>query len=504
MRTLSAPRLFLFLAGICAPYAASAQCPDGTLPPCRRQTAAPRVPPPNSVAVLYFASTSSDSADSYIADGLTDEIIVRLARVQRLDVKSRNEVRRLANTRDTRTLLQQLDVAYLVSGSVQPTPTGLRVRVELTRGAGMRAVWGASFQRADVDLAAITAAIADSVAQGVIGQLLPGERQIVKRGGTKNAAAYDFYLRALSASRHFDYDSFMRAEGLFAEAVRIDSTFADAWAARAYLWGWIADAYAPPPVAYPRVRQNAARALRLDSTNALAWAAEADVRLFYDWNAVSSLEAATRAARLDPRLSSPQLSVGVALGVLGDTVAAVNAMVRAFLLDTLDEAMARVVPQFLDYFAGRSDEALRLASRIDKGPLPDRVIELRALFAAGRCLEAHELSVKRFPNLPRRQQYYDCPHPGPEASARVDSILATTGSYTPYLRAFNVAFDYLTAGNVDKALPWLERAIADRDWCMRWSWGNIDKLPGMAPILADPRLVALRRRVQATPPLPLP
>src|SRR5262249_15335858 len=123
MRTLSRLCLFLFVAGICAPCVASAQCPDGTPPPCRRQTA-PRVPPANSVAVLYFGSTSSDSSDSYIADGLTDEIIVRLARVQRLDVKSRNEVRRLANTRDTRTLLQQLDVAYLVSGSVQPTPTG--------------------------------------------------------------------------------------------------------------------------------------------------------------------------------------------------------------------------------------------------------------------------------------------------------------------------------------------------------------------------------------------
>src|ERR1043165_3700116 len=125
MRTLSTRRLFLTLAGVCAPYAASAQCPDGTLPPCRHTQ---RTPPPNSVAVLYFASTSSQSADSYIADGLTDEIIVRLARVQRLDVKSRNEVRRLANTRDTRALLQQLDVAYLVSGSVQRTSSGLHVR----------------------------------------------------------------------------------------------------------------------------------------------------------------------------------------------------------------------------------------------------------------------------------------------------------------------------------------------------------------------------------------
>lgn len=481
---------------------ARAQCPDGTLPPCRRQ-ATPRVPPPNSVAVLYFASTSGQTADSYIADGLTDEIIVRLARVQRLDVKSRNEVRRLANTRDPRTLLQQLDVAYLVSGSVQPTPTGLRVRVELTRGAGMRAVWGASFQRADGDLAAVTAAIADSVAQGVIGQLLPGERAVVKRGGTKNAAAYDLYLRGLAATRQFDYDSVIRAEGLFAEAVRVDSTFSDAWAARADLWAWIADSWAPPPVAYPRARQNAAQALRLDSTNALAWSAEADVRLFYDWNPTAALEAATRAARLDARLPAAHFSVGAASALLGDTVTAVNAMVHAFLLDTLDERTAQAVPLFLDSFAGRPDEALRIARRIDRGPLPGHAAEIMALFNAGRCREAHELTVRTFPNEARMLRFFNCPHPGPAASAHIDSILARTGSYSPYLRAFDVAFDYLTAGNVDKALPWLERAIADRDWYTRWNWANIDKLPGMAPILADPRLIALRRRAQAAPP-PLP
>jgi len=483
-------------------HALRAQCSDGTPPPCpgRNTSAQVAPPPPNTVAVLYFTSTSTNKSDSYIGDGLTDEIIVRLARVRRLEVKSRNEVRLVATAApsDAAALLRKLNVAYLVSGSVQPTHAGLRVRVELTRGDGMRAMWGAAFQRADTDLAAVTAAIADSVAQGVIGQLLPDERQVVRRGGTRNAAAYDLYLRALAASRHFDYDSFLRAEGLFAEAVRLDSTFSDAWAARAYLWGWIADSYAPPPVAYPRSRENAAHALRIDSTNALAWATEADVRLFYDWNPTGALEAATRAVRLDPRLPAAPLAMGFARALLGDTAAAVDAMERAFELDTLDEGMAQAVPLFLEMFAGRSDDAVQLARRIDKGPLVDLMSEIAALMYAGRCAEAHALALRRFPASPRLLNYYACPHPGPAASAHVDSVLARTGSYSPYLRAFTVAFDYLVAGNVDKALPWLERAIADRDWAVRWSWFNIDKLPGMSPILADARIVELRKRVETT------
>ena len=61
------------------------QCPDGTPPPCTRNAAA-RAPSVNSVAVLYFDNVSRDSADAYLADGLTDEIILRLQQVPRLEV----------------------------------------------------------------------------------------------------------------------------------------------------------------------------------------------------------------------------------------------------------------------------------------------------------------------------------------------------------------------------------------------------------------------------------
>ena len=485
-------------------HALRAQCADGTPPPCGRPTAGTRAatPKPNSVAVLYFTSTSTERTDSYLGDGLTDEIIVRLARVHRLDVKSRNEVRLVsaAAPADVPALLRRLNVAYLVSGSVQPTRAGLRVRVELTRGEGMRAMWGATFQRADTDLAAVTAVIADSVAQGVIGQLLPDERQVVKHGGTRNAAAYDLYLRGLAASRDFAYDSFLRAEGLFAEAVRIDSTFSDAWAARGDLWGWIADAYTAPPLAYPKARAYAAQALRFDSTNALAWSTEADVRQFYDWNAAGALEAAQRAARIDPARSISQLSLGVARGLTGDTAGAAAAFERAFLLDSLDGRVARVVPQFLSVFANRPDEALSIARRVYDGPLADSLIEPNALMAAGRCAEALALAVQRFPTSVRMPRFFSCPTRNPAAIARADSVMTYGRADRPYDRAFFIAEYYLRFGDVDRALPWLEHALADRDWIIRWGWINVERLPGMKITLSDPRIVALRKRAETAPP----
>src|SRR5258708_133472 len=72
-----------------------AQCPDGTPPPCAGTRPRASAPSPNSVAVLYFENTSRDSADDYLAGGLTEEVILRLQQVRRLEVKSRYESQRV-------------------------------------------------------------------------------------------------------------------------------------------------------------------------------------------------------------------------------------------------------------------------------------------------------------------------------------------------------------------------------------------------------------------------
>ena len=77
----------------------SAQCPDGSPPPCRAAPRAPTAPAPNSVAVLYFDNLSPDTTDAYLAGGLTDEIITRLGQLERLAVKSRTAVRRYIHSR---------------------------------------------------------------------------------------------------------------------------------------------------------------------------------------------------------------------------------------------------------------------------------------------------------------------------------------------------------------------------------------------------------------------
>jgi TolB-like protein len=108
--------------------AVRAQCPDGTPPPCAVRPSHTAAPAPNSVAVLYFDNLSRDTADVFLADGLTEELITRLSQVRRLEIKSRFESLRYRGQRvtDPHALGRAVGAAYLVTGSLQQTPHPVR------------------------------------------------------------------------------------------------------------------------------------------------------------------------------------------------------------------------------------------------------------------------------------------------------------------------------------------------------------------------------------------
>ena len=254
-----------------AHQSAAAQCPDGSSPPCRSGRVA-SAPPPNSVAVLYFDNLSRDAGDAYLADGLTEEVIVHLGQVRRLAVTSRSAVRRFRGGAESPAALGRvLGVAYIVSGAVRPAGRRLRVTAELVRtGSGTR-VWGDVFDRSSADLFAIQAEIAEAVATAIAGQLIPDERARLSARPTRDPEAYDLYLRGQFFLARFTEADIHRAIALYSQAITRDSTFAIAFAATAVAWNALADDWLPPLESYPKARVAAERALALDtSATALA------------------------------------------------------------------------------------------------------------------------------------------------------------------------------------------------------------------------------------------
>lgn len=280
------------------------QCPDGAPPPCR--TAGARAPTANSVAVLYFDNVTRDSADAYLADGLTEAIIVRLGQVGRLEVKSRGMVRRFRDSRlEPAAIGRQLAAAHLVSGSVRRAGPRLRVTVELVRSATGNQLWAQQFDRAGTDLLAIEEDVASAVATAIAGQLLPAERRRLAARPTHNAVAYDHFLRGHYYLARRTPQGIARAIGEYEAAVRSDPAFSAALARIAYAygldlgWGWqISQLSRDSLLALGNAAAD--RALRLDSSNADAWLGKASM-MPPAGRMRGLLDLLDRAVALDPR-----------------------------------------------------------------------------------------------------------------------------------------------------------------------------------------------------------
>jgi len=300
-----------------------AQCPDGTPPPCRsaRGVVAPL---PNSVAVLYFDNASRDTTDVYLADGLSEEIISRLSGIERLTVRSRFLVRRYRGVAldDPAAVGRALNVSYLVSGVVRRAGGRLRVSAELIRASGGAQVWGQEFDQAGGDVFAIQEAVAREVATGIVGRLLPSERQTLAVRPTQSAAAYASFLRGNFHMARRDSAGMQRAIDEFQTALRADPTYTDALSRIALAYG-IATANGvsvglPPDTMVARAVRNATDAVTRAPRSSDAWVAMGVARLAAQpGHPATARDALEQALALDPTNAEAQHLLGFTLEMMG-------------------------------------------------------------------------------------------------------------------------------------------------------------------------------------------
>ena len=490
------PLLCLLILGSAIARVALAQCPDGTPPPCARalRTVAP---PPNSVAVLYLTNQSRDTADAFLADALTEEIIIRLGQVPRLDVKSRFEVERFRGraAQDPPALGRALRAAYLVTGSVQRAGNRVRLRYEVIRAATRAQVAGDVIDRASSDLLTVESDIALAVATAITGRLVPEDRARLARPLTSDAIAYEEYLRGLEQiNRSFDETAIRAALAHFDRATARDSSFAAAFAGKAICWGDLADGYVNPREGYGQVRAAAARALALDSSQALAYAMLSVAVLALDLDAHEAERLGRHAVALDPRGDQPRLALSVGLFVQGRIDEGLEEARRAWQADSL-ASINGVVYAHLLIQGHRLDSAAALLPRL-RAILPAAdadAIEGTLLAARGDLRgAAHLLSWRYYGGWTAGTYVRALLARGDTAAARatVDSMLAarTPGYYNPVA----LAKAYAALGDVDKGIEWLSRAFDERTSFLVYV--RVDD--ELASLRADPRYAALDRQLR--------
>lgn len=321
--------------------AAVLQCPDGTPPPCGREAA--RAPAANSIAVLYFANTSRDSADDYLADGLTEEIILRLQQVPRLTVKSRFESQRVRGRRVApATLGRQLGARYLVNGTIQRAGERLVVRVELTRADQGVGVWSERYDRTSASVLDVIDDVARGVASGVAGQLLPEEVASLSRRPTVDPGAYEAFVRGNVYLAQRSSSALARAAAQYAAAYERDPRLRIALAREAYAYALgialgVGDLPRDSVVALADVATERARRLAADLAD--TWIAEG-FRLLVralllpgEDRLLDGVAALARAVAIDPRSAEARHQYGQGLAVAGPDSAALAEYRRALELE---------------------------------------------------------------------------------------------------------------------------------------------------------------------------
>jgi TolB-like protein len=353
------------LALLLTPALLPAQCPDGSPPPCGRL--APRGgagPPAMSVAVLYF--DTHDTADAYLADGLTEEIATSLGRVARLQIKSPSAVRRAQRQAvgDLRAIGRALNVFWVVEGSVRRGEGQLRVSVRLVNAANETATWSDAFSRPASGLLGIQEDIARQVASNVAGVLAPSERSRLARRPTQSAEAYDHYIRGNFFFGRRTEAALTRAAQEYQAALRLDPSFSAARARVAMClgqqvdYGWVAPA--DEAALIERGLALADSVIARDPAVAQAWIARGYMLMFKNPRTFQGSRAALeRAAVLDSRDPEAWMRLGTMHLILEEDSASVAAIRRVIALDP-DRPAPWQILGILAYMGRRNAEALAL------------------------------------------------------------------------------------------------------------------------------------------------
>ena len=282
-------------------------------------TASPASPATRSgvrLAVLPFQLIGSDSADRYLAEGMSEEINATLANLSGLRViAERSVVPVAATTRSMKAIGQALNADALVTGDVQRSAGTLRVRVQLIDPMSEETRWSQEFDESTQNEFRIQSEVARQVAALLRIQLAERESRSLGRPLTTNPAAYDVYLRARTLADRPNNQTPARYDTTIAEltrAIELDSSFAAAWALRAEERAETSFYLDAGPAALDRAEFDIGHALALDSNSVMAWEATGNVAWSAPrgWNFPEALAAEYRAISIRPSELSAHENLG--------------------------------------------------------------------------------------------------------------------------------------------------------------------------------------------------
>jgi TolB-like protein len=460
-------------------------------------TAAAFTPPQHSIAVLPFVNMSGDKEQEYFSDGLTEELLNSLARINDLQVAARTSAFSFkGKDTDIGTIARKLNVGTVLEGSVRRSAHRVRVTAQLINAVTGFHMWSQTYDRNLGDVLKLESEIAESVAGALKLTLLGDLPGKIELGGTRNAGAFDAYLRAAKAHEtSHDEKEAGAALDLYTEAIHLDPNFALAYAGRSLALSDFAASFKRGPAyraTLEEAKAYAAKALALAPQLAEGHLASA-VALETSLDFAPAREEFQRALTLAPGNARVLRNYGLFAVFMGEGDSALTAARRAVVLDPLNPNSHNMLASSL-LFLRRYQESL--AAFVDthaldpEGPDSQKAVGwvyylLGNLPSARSSCETNPQTW--FANWCLAVIYDKLGRRG-DAQVMLDRLRAARGDDG----AYEYAVVYAQWGDRARALDWAEKAMLVHEPKLE----RVRVNPLLDPLRSEPRFQAIERALR--------
>jgi len=470
-------------------------------------TASPRLPvsvspsvsPSPSIAVLPFVNISNDTDNEYFCDGLAEELLNALSKVESLHVAARTSAFSFKGKEtDIRDIGAKLSVSTVLEGSVRKSGNHVRISAQLVNVADGYQLWSEQYDRELEDIFDIQDEISLAIVNALRVKLLGDEKKAVVKRHTENTAAYQLYLKGRFFVNQRKSESLLKAIDYFNQAIALDSNYALGYAglADAYMVLGVPDAVTEalsPRESLTKARAAAEKALEIDASVGEIYAALAHIKWKErDWAGAESDY--KRSIELNPKNPIAHFYYAVCLAGLGRKQQAIKEITQAQELDPLSLPVNASVVYVL-YLCRQYDEAIKAGKKTLELDPNFSLTHQRLGLAYVQKKMYHE-AIAEF------QQAVNTSHRAPQPLVALGHAYAVSGSRVEaekvlteledlsrvgYVSPYGIAAIYVGLGEKEQSFDWLEKAFEED--CTELTFLKVD--PRLDPLREDQRFQEL-------------
>jgi TolB-like protein/class 3 adenylate cyclase/Flp pilus assembly protein TadD len=454
------------------------------------------LPADKSIAVLPFVDMSQTKDQEYFCDGISEEILDALAKVDGLRVVARTSSFSFkGKNTDVSEVANKLNVGNVLEGSLRREGNRIRITAQLINARDSFHLWSETYERELKDVFAVQ----DDITRAIVDALKVKLAIAVPAKRESSSEAYDLYLQGLYFSNKSDEESLRKSLNLFQRALDKDPNSARAWAGIAKAWDWLADAYVKPLDAFPVMKAAAEKAIALDANNAEAHVYLSDAKRVLDRDMTGAMAELERALQLDPNSASAHMFSSLNNLIEGNFEAAATHMREAVKADPLSPIVANF--SAISYFLrGEYDAAIAEGKRtleLDPNYLYQTSVIADAYREKGMYNDAIALFKKaqEITGTPQSGLAITYARIGRQSEAREILEDLKKIAAAKYMPKEEIAAVYVALNEKDEAFKWLDLACEDHGGALE----AITLRPVFQPLHSDPRFAEILRRIGLDP-----